>query len=551
MAQQPAKRYRIYTGSLQERFDALRTKIQMYGGGFGNGKTAAAVVLRALAIARDYPGANILIARETFPKLNDTIRKEFLKWCPKHWIKSFPMSANASNTCTLINGTQINFRYIRQQGKQSEEGSTSNLLSATYDLIIVDQIEDPGIDYKDFTDLLGRLRGDTPYAPEGKNDETMPRTGPRWMVLLCNPTRNWVYRRIVKPVHDYNRSMQDFKEGKRKELAISDDLICARDPDSDKPILDENGFPELMIGIVEGSTYENKDNLAPDFIRTLESSYRGSMRSRFLKGEWGAFEGLIYPEFDEGIHGVGREDMTAYLHKLQSHGYGVKWIGGYDYGLAVPSCFLLAYVDPFGNVCVIEGFHKAEYSISDQRVQIGRLAEQYNIPLGLSIRGGVRLMPHADPSIFRRGPGGARVVGKSIADMFNDDTDDLPRVFMQRGNNEIVNGITKVQAYFAVKAMHRNPFTDNFGAPHFYYNRDLQFIADEATDYIWRAPSDSNVDDKLDKPRDGRDHAMDTIKYMLSHRAKPATAPTPHFDPIPQWAKWHEPPDESATQRVR
>lgn len=543
MTRRPQVRYKIYSGSLQDRFNGKRTKIQMYAGGFGNGKTAAAIVLRVLPIARDYPGANILVARETFPKLNDTIRKEFLKWCPKHWIKSFPMSANASNTCTLINGSTINFRYIKQQGKQSEEGSTSNLLSATYDLIVVDQIEDPGIDYKDFTDLLGRLRGNTPYAPTGKNDPTMPRTGPRWMVLLCNPTRNWVYRRIVKPLHDYQESLEYVKQGKRKAPYISDDLICERDPDTDKPILDENGEAKLMLSIVEGSTYENKENLADDFIKTLESSYRGVMRARFLKGEWGAFEGLIYPDFNEAIHGIDREQMEAYLDKLRQIGYGVRWEAGYDYGIAVPSCFLLAFIDHFGNVCIIDGFHRKEYSISEQRFHIGEFADKYKIKLGPTSGHQQRLMPYADPSIFRRGPGGTKIVGQSVADMFNDAKEDGPRIMMRRGNAAIVNGITKVQAYLAIKPMHRNPFTQNFGAPHLYYASDLQFIADEATDYIWKPPSDNNVDDAQDMPRDGRDHAMDSWKYLLSNRPKPAIVPTQRLNETPVWARWHEPPD--------
>jgi hypothetical protein len=36
------------------------------------------VLVKALQLAKDYPGSNGLIARSTFPKLNDTIRKEFL-----------------------------------------------------------------------------------------------------------------------------------------------------------------------------------------------------------------------------------------------------------------------------------------------------------------------------------------------------------------------------------------------------------------------------------------------------------------------------------------
>ena len=70
--------YRLIPGSIQDQFGNLRTKVQVFGGGYGNGKTAAAVVQKVLKVAKEYPGANILVARSTYPKLNDTIRKE---WC--------------------------------------------------------------------------------------------------------------------------------------------------------------------------------------------------------------------------------------------------------------------------------------------------------------------------------------------------------------------------------------------------------------------------------------------------------------------------------------
>ena len=132
--------FRLFKDSLQDRFLNSKAKVQFYGGGFANGKTASACI-KAINLAKDYPGSNGLIARSTYPKLNDTIRKEFVKWCPEDWIKSFPRSQNSSNTCTLTNGTTINFRYIQQQGKSHQESTTSNLLSATYDWIVVDQID--------------------------------------------------------------------------------------------------------------------------------------------------------------------------------------------------------------------------------------------------------------------------------------------------------------------------------------------------------------------------------------------------------------------------
>src|SRR3989304_4183377 len=182
--------FRINEDSLQERYQASHALVQLFGGGFGNGKTANTVI-KCLALAKDYPGSNGLIARSTLPKLNDTIRAEFLKWCPSSWIKRFPRPEGKSSTCILKNGTIINFRYIAQQGK-SQESTTSNLLSATYDWAAIDQIEDPEISHKDFLDINGRMRGQARYVGD---DPAMPRVGPGWLMLTTNPTRNWVYKK--------------------------------------------------------------------------------------------------------------------------------------------------------------------------------------------------------------------------------------------------------------------------------------------------------------------------------------------------------------------
>ena len=173
-----AKEYRLKKGSIHEQFLASRAKIQVFGGGFGNGKTSVAVV-KALSIARDYPGCNILMARSTYPKLNDTLRKTFLDFCPAEAIKSFPMSKNSDNTCVLDTGSMVNFRYLQQKTSSADGTSSSNLLSATFDLAVVDQIEDPEITHKDFLDLIGRMRGSALYRGD---DPSMPRTGPRWII---------------------------------------------------------------------------------------------------------------------------------------------------------------------------------------------------------------------------------------------------------------------------------------------------------------------------------------------------------------------------------
>lgn len=506
--------YRIHEGSLQEQFDALRCKVQVYGGGFANGKTAAACVLKALKLAKDYPGCNGLIARSTYPKLNDTIRAEFLKWCPKHWIKSFPMSANGSNTCTLVNGSTINFRYVAQQGSAQGEQSTSNLLSATYDWAIIDQIEDPEIVEKDFDDILGRLRGMTPYQGD---DPTMPRTGPRWFIITCNPTRNWVYKRIIKPVHVYNETGQ-----------IGPLLLCERDVDTEEAILDEDGKPKMLVEVVEGSTYENAANLEPDFIKTLESTYRGAMKDRFLLGGWGSYEGLVYPAFDEVSHMLSYDDVMDYLGDLKQQFYEVNFLEGYDFGIAVPSCYLCGFTDAWGNVFIVDGFYEKgeDFAVEEQRDEIKRLRDVYGV------YGNPPIL--SDPAIFRRTSASNRTIGQSTADILYDNGQGVRVV---RGNNDILNGIIKVSAYLAPSRMHRHPLTGDHGAPHLYITDNLQFVADEFGSYMWNVNSKGDRDDK---PRDKDDHAMDTIKYMLSRRPEISKLPQYVRPKPPSYLRWQQ-----------
>lgn len=493
--------FKIYDGSLQDRFQQSRAKVQMMAGGFANGKTANMCV-KTLTIAKDYAGANILMARATYPKLNDTLRKEFFKWCPTAWIESF---VKIDNIVTLKNGTTINFRYVQQQSKA--EGSTSNLLSATYDLIVVDQVEDPEIGQKDFFDLLGRLRGSARYIGD---DPTMPITGPRWMLLSCNPSRNWVYRSIVKPIHIFNAS------GIR-----TPDLLV--DKHTKRPIVD----------LFEGSTYENKDNLEADYIDTLEQTYTGQMRERFLLGKWAAYEGLVYPEFDPLVHELSPEVIQRYITTLRTIGYEITWFEGYDYGLAAPACYLLGFTDDDNNVFIVDGFYETEQTIERASDRIRAIRTAHGVD-GTTI--------YADPSIFRRVTGDKRTVGKSIAGLF-----DECGITMQRGNNDINNGIIKVKSYLTVNQFHRHPILNSYPAPRLYLSTAIPFVSNEMSEYYWKRDPTNDV---IDRPVDKNDHALDTIKYMLSDHPQLAVFNHKEHEP-PAYMFWHEVDEEEKTLKPR
>lgn len=460
---------------------------------------------------------NCLMARSTYPKLNDTLRKEFIRWCPKEWIKSFPMSSNSANLCTLSNGTQFPFRYIAQHGKQ-EESSTSNLLSATYDLILVDQVEDPEIGHKDFLDLLGRLRGNTLYRG---TDASMPSTGPRWVMLTANPTRNWVFKELVEPYFYY------MGHGKPGDIdyypggIITDKLLCIRDNITDEPIL-KNGKPQLLIEIIEGSTYENKHNLPADFIQAQESTYRGQMKDRYLLGKWAAYEGLIYPQFDEQIHVVDEGEIRRYVNRLDKEGYDIEWVEGYDFGMAAQSCYLIGFVDPNGNIIVVDGYYRKEYALESQYPHIKQLRNNWGVADNII---------DADPDIFRRRSDAK--AGTTVADMFWMDG----HLMVRRADNSVTHGIPKVGGYLNIKPGWKNPFTGDTSAPSMYFNAKLRFIPDEIGGYMWQKDSDEQ---RTDAPVKRNDHAMDTIKYMVTTRPDASKLKPSAGKGIPAWLLWNE-----------
>lgn len=495
-------KYRIDEGSVHHNFMLSRASIQLFGGGFGNGKTAA-MCIKAIQLALGYPGSNGLIGRSTYAKLNDTIRKEFFKWCPPHLIERMPTTTD--NTCIFKNGTVINFRYIAQRGKkQFDSQTTSNLLSATYDWAIVDQIEDPEIQYKDFLDLLGRMRGSTPYKG---SDPTMPLIGPGFLMLATNPTANWVYSKLVKPLHEFQATGH-----------VSDDLIY------DKDHFEATGEVVPLLELFEAPTSANEKNLPIEFIRKLKNTYKGQMFDRFYMGKWASFEGLVYPEFDRATHMIPRSRMMNILTERWRERNKYEGIEGFDFGIQAPSCYLIGFVDDLGRIFVVDGFY--EPGLTDAGLAERILALQAKYEAYIRFREPI----WADPAIFKR----TQVKGESVTTLAK--LLEERGLYIKPGQNAVASGIMKVTGYLAI--LPNNHYQDlTLHGPSLYFSDDLQFIADEVLSYFWKT---NPLGDRIDEPVDRNDHAMDAIKFMLS-RVPDATKLLYNQPlPTPEMYKWHE-----------
>jgi len=484
-------------------FYQSRAKIQAFGGAYANGKTTA-LVMKCLNVAKDYPGAECLLARATYPKLNDTVRKVFMKWCPPHWIKRRPTQDD--NTCYLVNGSSVMFRYISQKGKNREDGtSTSNLLSATYDFIGVDQIEDPEIAHKDFLDLLGRLRGHAIYRPGvGEEDPTMPDSGPRWFCWTANPAHNWLYREIVHPWHLW----------KNKGIYTEKLLI---DSKTHMPIMD----------LFEGDIYSNEDNLDEDYIRTQEAAYKGQMRDRYLLGKWAAFEGLVHPGYDHDRHVMTRGQMIDHLLDCLERHVDVKVIEGYDFGIAANSCYMFGFIDDYGRVFILDGFYRREYNLYDQPDGIREIREKYDNMIKATEK------INGDPAIFRRQViAKQKNTGDTIARILSDN-----QIAVRPSSNDVLAGIAKVNGYLSGHIKIPHAVTLEKPGPLIYFCADLTWIEDEISSYYWKKnPQGMN----LDEPLDGNDDAMNTLKYLLARQPQPADIVIPENILPPGYMFWQE-----------
>lgn len=499
------KAYKLIAGGAPQAFHNSRAKVRMYAGGFGNGKTTA-LVYETLRIAVMYPGISIMMARNTFTKLEQTLGREFMKWCPSHWIKQGTVKGG---TVSLINGTTIDFRYL-SQASNSTGDSSSNLLSANYGLIVVDQIEDPEITEKDFDDMLGRLRESVPKA-DGE-DESMPATGPRMILLSANPSLGWVYTKLVKPVYDM------------REGIYNDDLLCVRNPTTGEPVLDKDGCVQPLIELFEASTYDNAQNLDKDFLTLLESKYRGKMRDRYVLGKWVAFDGVVYNEYDPNIHRVSDRALRGYISSLRASGQTLSVVESYDLGITSPSCYLYAEVDAWSNVYITDGFYKPGYGINEQVAHMRR------------IRGDSDEEIRADPQIFKVNTLNGNGIGKSPAMLFAEQG--IP---MCRASNQKLAGIMTVKEYLVPQKTVVNPFTGEFGSPKLFFSDKLTWLHEEFTTWRWKK---NNKDENIDDTVDGDDHAMDALKYMLSRKITPGKQGSRKVYKLPKQIRaWSEGPD--------
>lgn len=262
-------------------------KYYLFWGGSRSGKTYLSIRfirLRALI----YPKSKHLVCRYSFANAKKTI-----------WLQTMLPEFRKDEDLGLCkikeNEGVIEYKngsIVRLGGL--EPSSISSILSSEYGTIFINEANENK--YSVIEDLFTRLN-DTAKAKDG-------RMIPLKLICDLNPLtiKHWDYLL-------FHRGL---------------------DPMTLQPRADFVQFSNLHF-----SPYDNIQNLSPGYIQILENLSPGK-KLRFLKGEYGSLEGLVYSGFDESVHVVDDFQIPATWKKMR----------GIDFGYTHPFVCLWAAYDP-------------------------------------------------------------------------------------------------------------------------------------------------------------------------------------------------------------
>lgn len=267
-------------------------RVALADGAIRSGKTAAAARLLLEAAVR-WPSVYVVI-RESYRELEDSTKRAFLSGdgatpplIPPQLIPDGGYRVS-DNIVRLRSGSDILFR---------SRDDWRKWLGINLGGYLWDQAEESDADGEEAFDALrGRL-----------SDLRGPRKG----ILLANPAglTHWLYRRCV-------------------DEATADRDVCR----------------------VHFTLWDNADNLAPDYIASMEETRRTRpyWYRAFVEGTWGSFEGAAFEEFSERLHVV--EPFEPPEHWLRGESL--------DHGAANPTAHYVWATDDDGNSIAVSEYHE-------------------------------------------------------------------------------------------------------------------------------------------------------------------------------------------------
>ncbi|MFH2075085.1 MAG: hypothetical protein ABIJ57_07020, partial [Pseudomonadota bacterium] len=300
-----------------------------FGGARGPGKTFA-LDHEGFRQSILYPGNVGVIARRDLVDLRKTTLDVFLRYiAPKYkaaGIKIVQRMSPQIETDIHVNGQISKIIWC-------ETKDVASLMSANLGWLALDEASEIPYDFYLMTSAaVGRCILPNGFMPPGK------------IFWASNPGPGWLGERF--PVGP-------------EPARIQTEIV---DRDGNKRMINRAFIPALP-----------KDNphLPPDFEARLRESYPGDWVRRYLEGDWTAFEGQIFTEFDPKVH-VSRLPFT--MRPLP-----ITHLLSMDWGYVNPSAALMVSIDLDGHIYVWQEYRQAGYSPDEHLPRLKRMVEGMRI----------------------------------------------------------------------------------------------------------------------------------------------------------------------------
>lgn len=433
----------------QLEFLRAKTDEALFGGAAGGGKSDALMGF-AIAYALKYKGAKILILRRTIAELQkegSLIPRSHELLAGKGWRWN-----EQKKKWRAPNGSVIEFGYCES------EKDVHQYQSAQYNVIIFDELTH-FTEYQ-YTYMFSRCRSVKGY-PKAIRAATNP----------GNVGHAWVKKRFIDaaPPGDIHRSeLKNEITGKTE--VITSVFIPAKV--SDNKILMDND-PGYVL-----------------FLQSLPEKVKAAL----LHGDWDAFEGQYFTEWNRDLH-------TCKPFKIPDHWHRERV---YDWGMSKPLAHYWIAISPAGRAYVYREYYKTGKTAAEA----GRDIQYYDLPenmrqqkplseLKTAPRPEKYKMTYADPSVFAKKGEGTESIGKQMSEIMGT---------IYPAKNERVNGWMAVRKWLSLAPD---------GLP-------WLIFFDTCINAIRTIPimiHDDKYPEDLDS--DLEDHAPDAIRYWAVMRHEP------------------------------
>jgi len=212
---------------------------------------------------------------------------------------------------------------------------------------------------------------------------------------------------------------------------------------------------------IDTNSYENIF-LPKGYIENMEASYDEDWKRRFLNGQWGAFEGQIYKNFNPSKHIIQKAKYESEIK---------YYIAGVDWGIENPSCILTIGITKDKEAIVVDEYYQAGATSTKVARHIKELDKKYQYR-----------------KVF---------IDPSAKDLITQ-CEEL-RLPAEKADNHVEPGIGKIKSMF---------------------ERDQILVSNECRNLIrelqaYRYERDKPNQNKVEKPLKADDHSCDALRYGL------------------------------------